>query len=77
MSERTCSKATCSKAAVATLTFDYQQSIAVIGLLSPKAEPGTFDLCAEHVARFTPPEGWQVIRHQLVLGSDLKGQDDH
>jgi hypothetical protein len=69
MSERTCSKATCTQAAIATLTFDYQESIAVLGLLSPKAEPGCFDLCKEHVARFTPPQGWQVVRHQFLMGA--------
>jgi hypothetical protein len=63
MSERACSKATCSQAAVATLTFDYQASIAVIGHLSPKAEAGSFDLCQEHADRFTPPQHWQLIKH--------------
>ncbi|MFM5904813.1 MAG: DUF3499 family protein [Micrococcales bacterium] len=63
MSERTCSKATCSKAAVATLTFDYQASIAVIGQLSPSSQDAAFDLCREHAQRFTPPQNWQLIKH--------------
>jgi hypothetical protein len=74
MSERTCSKATCTQDAVATLSYDYTESVAVLGLLSPKPEPGCFDLCSLHVSRFTPPQGWQVIRHQFLMGKDLKGQ---
>jgi hypothetical protein len=70
MSERVCSKATCSNKAVATLTFDYQASIAVLGQLSPNAQTGAFDLCQRHAERFTPPLGWQLIKH-LSLSQKL------
>lgn len=72
MNERTCSKATCAQAAMATLSFEYETSVAVIGMLSPRPEPGCFDLCHEHQARFTPPQGWQLIRHQFLSENLVK-----
>jgi hypothetical protein len=52
---------------VATLTFSYQEFIAVIGPLSPSAEPGCYDLCREHTNGFRVPKGWEVTR----LSGDL------
>jgi Protein of unknown function (DUF3499) len=72
MSERACSKAGCSHSAVATLSYDYNQSIAVLGPKSPKPEPGCFDLCSQHSSSFSPPQGWQVIRHQFVAATNSK-----
>jgi len=73
MIERLCSKPTCAKAAVATLSFDYQQSTAVIGMLSPRPEPACYDLCIDHQQKFAPPQGWQLVRHQFLAGME-KGQ---
>ncbi|WP_188510253.1 DUF3499 family protein [Conyzicola nivalis] len=68
MSPRPCSKVTCNHAAVATLTYVYADSMAVLGPLSQKAEPHSYDLCSRHAERMSVPQGWQVIRH-VVLGS--------
>ena len=73
MTERPCSKPACSNAAMATLSFDYQLSTAVLGMLSPRPEPGCYDLCLEHQRKFLPPQGWQLIRHQHLTGME-KGQ---
>ena len=73
MTERLCSKAACSESAVATLSFDYQLSTAVIGMLSPRPEPGCYDLCLVHQRKFVPPQGWQLIRHQFLAATE-KGQ---
>ena len=73
MTERLCSKAACSETAVATLSFDYQLSTAVIGMLSPRPEPGCYDLCLDHQRKFVPPQGWQLIRHQFLAATE-KGQ---
>ena len=73
MTERLCSKAACSETAVATLSFDYQLSTAVIGMLSPMPEPGCYDLCLDHQRKFVPPQGWQLIRHQFLAATE-KGQ---
>ena len=61
VSARSCSKSSCSQPAVATLTFVYADSTAVIGPLSRESEPHTYDLCASHAASFTAPRGWTVV----------------
>lgn len=47
---------------MATLTYVYADSTAVLGPLALQAEPHTYDLCAEHAERLTAPVGWEVIR---------------
>lgn len=59
---RRCSKPGCHGTAVATLTYVYADSTAVLGPLALQAEPHTYDLCAEHSERLTAPIGWEVIR---------------
>ena len=66
MSGRTCSKVACSGDAVATLTWVYADSTAVLGPLAPRNEPHSWDLCARHAERLTVPQGWNVIRHVNV-----------
>ena len=47
---------------MATLTYVYAESSAVIGPLADVHEPHQYDLCADHAARLTAPRGWDVIR---------------
>ena len=61
---RQCSRQSCHEPAVATMTYGYEDATAVIGPLSPVAEPGAFDLCAAHVQSVTVPHGWQMVRLQ-------------
>jgi hypothetical protein len=68
MSGRPCSKVACKMDAVATLTYVYADSMAVLGPLSQKPEPHSYDLCTRHAERMSVPQGWQVIRH-VVLGT--------
>lgn len=68
MSARPCSKVACRADAVATLTYVYADSMAVLGPLSGSPEPHSYDLCAMHAERMSVPQGWQVIRH-VVLGT--------
>jgi hypothetical protein len=48
---------------VATLTYVYADSTAVVGPLATYAEPHTYDLCEAHASRLTAPRGWEVVRH--------------
>lgn len=66
MTQRPCSKQACATAAVATLTFDYSSSVAVLGPLSVSQEPHAHDLCREHAKSLTVPQGWQIVRHTSV-----------
>lgn len=66
MTERPCSKQACASQAVATLTFDYSSSVAVLGPLSVSQEPHAHDLCREHAKSLTVPQGWQIMRHTSV-----------
>jgi len=68
MTGRPCSKVACIHDAVATLTYVYADSMAVLGPLSQSAEPHSYDLCEKHAERLKVPQGWQVIRH-VVLGA--------
>jgi len=40
--------------------------MAVLGPLSQKAEPHSYDLCAAHAERLSAPQGWQVVRHVVL-----------
>lgn len=61
---RVCTKPGCTRGAVATLTYDYHDSTAVLGPLATSAQPHTYDLCDHHAENLTVPRGWQVVRLQ-------------
>jgi hypothetical protein len=61
---RRCSRTACSLPAVATLTYVYADSTAVVGPLATHAEPHCYDLCEAHAHRLTAPRGWEVVRHE-------------
>jgi hypothetical protein len=48
---------------VATLTFVYSDSTAVVGPLATVREPHSWDLCVTHASRITAPRGWELVRH--------------
>ncbi len=47
---------------MATLTYVYADSTAVVGPLATAAEPHSYDLCATHAGGLTVPRGWDVVR---------------
>ncbi len=59
---RRCSKPSCARPAVSTLTYVYADSTAVLGPLATYAEPHCYDLCQPHSERMTVPRGWEVVR---------------
>lgn len=61
---RRCSRTACSLPAIATLTYVYADSTAVVGPLATHAEPHCYDLCEAHAGRLTAPRGWDVVRHE-------------
>lgn len=50
---------------MATLTYVYADSTAVLGPLATYAEPHSYDLCSKHSARLTAPLGWEIIRLEI------------
>ncbi len=48
---------------MATLTFVYADSTAVVGPLATMREPHSWDLCVGHAGRITAPRGWELVRH--------------
>ncbi len=70
-SARRCSRPGCRGSAVATLTYVYADSTAVLGPLATYAEPHCYDLCAAHSERLTAPRGWDVVR--LAVDTDAYG----
>jgi len=63
-SPRRCSRNGCPKPAVATLTYIYSDSTAVVGPLAAFSEPHTYDLCEQHARSLTAPRGWELVRHE-------------
>ncbi|NLE96845.1 MAG: DUF3499 domain-containing protein [Propionibacterium sp.] len=59
---RRCSRTACLAPAVATLTYVYADSTAVLGPLALSVVPGTYDLCIRHAESTSVPIGWEVIR---------------
>lgn len=72
---RRCSRTACQRPAVATLTYVYADSTAVLGPLATFAEPHTYDLCGQHAERLTAPRGWEVVR-LLDRFDDIPVQED-
>ena len=66
VSSRQCSKVACNNAAVSTLTYDYADSMAVLGPLAQRREPHTYDLCQKHSERLSAPQGWQIVRYSAL-----------
>jgi Protein of unknown function (DUF3499) len=66
---RRCCRPGCSHYAVATLTFVYSDSTAVVGPLATVSEPHSWDLCVMHAGRITAPRGWELVRHARPLPS--------
>ena len=59
---RRCSKPSCARPAVATLTYVYADSTIVVGPLATYAEPHCYDLCQPHADRFVAPRGWELVK---------------
>lgn len=76
MKTRRCSRTACSEPAIATLTYAYAESTAVVGPLAPYVEPHTYDLCAAHAARLTAPLGWEVVRIASDAPAPAPNHDD-
>ena len=73
-SPRRCSRNGCPRQAVATLTYVYSDSTAVLGPLATVAEPHCYDLCGTHSQRLTAPRGWEVVR--LAPSEPVHGPSD-
>ena len=61
---------------MATLTYVYSDSTAVVGPLASFAEPHSYDLCEEHAVRLTVPRGWEVLRHVGEFPAPIPHADD-
>jgi hypothetical protein len=61
---------------VATLTYAYADSTAVVGPLAAYAEPHCYDLCPEHAHRLTAPRGWEVVRLEVDEAALAPSIDD-
>ncbi|MGH3941694.1 MAG: DUF3499 domain-containing protein [Pseudonocardiaceae bacterium] len=75
-SVRRCSRTGCINPAVATLTFVYADSTAVVGPLATYSEPHSYDLCERHALRLTAPRGWDVVRHEGEFAEPEPSVDD-
>lgn len=73
---RRCSRAACGRPAVATLTYVYADSTAVVGPLAAYAEPHCYDLCELHAQRLVAPRGWDVVRPRTDAESAGPTSDD-
>lgn len=60
---------------MATLTYVYSDSTAVVGPLATSAEPHSYDLCEFHALRLTAPRGWEVVRYEGEFPSEPSADD--
>jgi hypothetical protein len=72
---RRCCRPGCPHFAVATLTFVYSDSTAVVGPLAIASEPHSWDLCVSHASRITAPRGWELVRHAGPLATNPDEDD--
>ncbi len=72
---RRCCRPGCPHYAVATLTFVYSDSTAVVGPLAIVSEPHSWDLCVLHAGRITAPRGWELVRHAGSLAAHPDDDD--
>ena len=61
---------------MATLTYVYADSTAVVGPLATQAEPHSYDLCNQHAHRLTAPRGWEVVRFEGEFAPPQHPVDD-
>lgn len=61
---------------MATLTYIYSDSTAVVGPLAAFSEPHSYDLCENHALRLTVPRGWEVVRHAGEFPAPIPHGDD-
>ena len=61
---------------MATLTYIYSDSTAVVGPLATTREPHSYDLCDAHARRLTVPHGWELVRHQGDYTAPMPTDDD-
>ncbi|WP_305092190.1 DUF3499 domain-containing protein [Prescottella sp. R16] len=73
---RRCCRPGCKNPAVATLTYVYSDSTAVVGPLATVAEPHSWDLCESHASRITAPKGWELVRYEGGFSSSTPDEDD-
>jgi hypothetical protein len=73
---RRCSRNGCPKTAVATLTYVYADSTAVVGPLAVFSEPHSYDLCERHARGLTAPRGWELVRHEGEFEPPPPSSDD-
>ena len=59
---------------MATLTYVYVDSMAVLGPLALTVDPHGYDLCTDHASRLSVPRGWEVIR--LAVDPDPEPSTD-
>lgn len=76
LSVRRCSRTGCTELAVATLTYVYADSTAVVGPLATQAEPHTYDLCTTHAHKLTAPRGWELVRFEGEFAPPQPTSDD-
>ncbi|WP_050064681.1 MULTISPECIES: DUF3499 domain-containing protein [unclassified Rhodococcus (in: high G+C Gram-positive bacteria)] len=73
---RRCCRPGCKNPAVATLTYVYSDSTAVVGPLATVDEPHSWDLCEVHASRITAPKGWELVRYEGGFSSSTPDEDD-
>lgn len=60
---------------MATLTYVYVDSTAVLGPLAARNEPHGYDLCHPHAQTLSAPRGWEVIRMEVPTEPEPSADD--
>lgn len=57
---RQCSRSGCAQSATVTLSYQYAKAIVWLDDLLGDRDPHNYDLCPQHSARLTVPNGWRL-----------------
>ena len=60
---------------MATLTYVYVDSTAVLGPLAARNEPHGYDLCQQHAQNLSAPRGWEVNRLEVSAEAEPNVDD--
>ena len=73
---RGCCRPGCNRSAVATLTYVYSDSTAVVGPLATVDEPHSWDLCEVHASTTAAPKGGEMVRYEGKFTTSTPDEDD-
>lgn len=68
---RICARPGCDRHAIATLSYNYANSVVFLEDLAPESHPMVHDLCAHHAENLRVPKGWALNDTRTVASLQM------